>query len=186
MVFRPSDVGTLYVRTTAKDASNAIAAVEKLWKQYNPEEFFAYNFLDDTFNRMYRSDMQIGSLYTVITLIVILISCLGLFGLVTYTAEAKYKEIGIRKVFGASVSDIVTLLSKEFLILVVIAMCIAFPLAYYWLDTMLQDYAYHISIDWWIFALSFVTTITLTLLTVGRQALKAATSNPVNAITNCD
>ena len=184
MVFRPADVGTLYVRTTANDASNAIAAVDKLWKQYNPEEPFTYKFLDDTFNRMYRSDIQTGSLFTVITLIVILISCLGLFGLVTYTAEAKYKEIGIRKVFGASVSDIVTLLSKEFLILVVIAMFIAFPLAYYWLDTLLQEYAYRISIGWWIFVLAGVITVTLTFLTVARQALKAATANPVDAIKN--
>jgi putative ABC transport system permease protein len=184
MVFRPANVGTLYVRTTANDASNALAAVEQLWKQYNPEEPFTYKFLDDTFNRMYRSDIQTGSLFTVISLIVILISCLGLFGLVTYTAEAKTKEIGICKVFGASVSDIVTLLSKEFLLLVVVAMFIAFPLAYYWLDTMLQDYAYRISIGWWIFALAGVITIALTLLSVSRQAFKAATANPIEAIKN--
>ena len=182
MVIRQNNVGTLYVRTTANDAPKAIAAVEKLWKQYNPEETFTYNFLDDTFNRMYKSDIQTGRLTTIFTLIAILISCLGLFGLVTYTAETKTKEIGIRKVLGARVSNIVNMLSKEFLILVGIALLIAFPLAYYRIDKMLQDYAYHISIGWWIFALAGIITIILTLITVGRQAIKAATANPVKAI----
>ena len=95
MVIRPNNVGTLYIRTTANDASKAIAVVEKLWKQYNPEETFTYRFLDDTFNRMYRTDIRTGRLVGIFSFITILISCLGLFGLVTYTAEAKTKEIGI-------------------------------------------------------------------------------------------
>ena len=184
MVFRPHNVGTLYVRTTANDASKAIAAVEKLWKQYNPEETFTYYFLDDTFNRMYRADIRTGRLFEVFSFIAILISCLGLFGLVTYTAEAKTKEIGIRKVLGASVRNIVTMLSKEFLILVGISILIAFPLAYYCLVKMLQDYAYHISIGWWIFAFAGIITIVLTIITIGWQAVKAATANPVKAISN--
>jgi putative ABC transport system permease protein len=184
MVIRPSNVGALFIRTTANDASKAIAAVETLWKQFNPEDTFIYSFLDDTFNRMYRSDLLTGRLITVFTLIAVLISCLGLFGLVTYTAEAKYKEIGIRKVFGASVSDIVTMLSKEFLMLVGIAMLIAFPIAYYWIHTLFQDFAYRISIGWWIFALTGVITFLFTILTVGWKAIKAATANPVEAIKN--
>ena len=102
--------------------------------------------------------------------------------LVTYTAESKTKEIGIRKVLGASVSQIVKMLLKEFLILVGVSMLIAFPLAYYWLDGMLQDYAYRIPISWWIFALAGFITILMTLLTVSWKAIKAATANPVEAI----
>ena len=182
MAIRPADLGKLYVRTAANNASNAIAAVEKLWEQYNPEETFTYSFLDDTFNRMYRTDMQTGRLFGIFSFIAILISCMGLFGLVTYTAETKYKEIGIRKVFGASISDIVTMLSKDFLMLVGIAMLIAFPVAYYWLDNMLQYYAYRISISGWIFAFAALITLVLTLLTVGWQAIRAASANPVNVI----
>ena len=178
----PDWANMLYIRTTAKDAGRAIAAVEKLWKEYNPNYTFQYSFLDESFERLYRSDIRTGRLFVVFSLIAVLISCLGLFGLVTYTAEAKTKEIGIRKVLGASVGDIVTMLSKEFLILIVIAMFIAFPLAYYWLDTLLQDFAYRIFVDWWIFAMTGVITVALTLLTVGWKAFKAASANPVNAI----
>jgi putative ABC transport system permease protein len=112
----------------------------------------------------------------------VLISCLGLFGLVVFTAELKTKEIGIRKVLGASVMDVVKLLSEEFLIMVGIAILIAFPLAYFWLESILQDYAYRIPIGWWMFAAAALITVALTLLTVGRIAIKAAMKNPVEAI----
>ena len=138
--------------------------------------------MDESFEQLYCADIRTGRLFGIFSFIAILISCMGLFGLVTYSAEAKTKEIGIRKVLGASVSDIVILLTKEFLILVIIAICISFPLAYYWLDSLLQNFAYRISIGWWIFVLSGVITITLTLITIGWQAVKAATANPVKAI----
>ena len=173
---------TLYVRTSTNSASQAIAAVEKLWKQYEAELPFSYHFIDDEFDTIYKADLQTGILFRYFAVIAIFISCLGLFGLVTYTAETKTKEIGIRKVLGASVASIVKMLSKEFLILVGIAMLIAFPLAYFWLDRMLQDYAYRIDIAWWMFALAGIITIALTLITVGWKAIKAATANPVKAI----
>ena len=176
------DVDYLYVKTVPGKTGAAIAAVENIWKRYNDGYPFEIHFFDEEFNMMYQSDIRTGKLFTAFAMIAILISCLGLFGLVTYTAESKTKEIGIRKVLGASVSDIIKMLSKEFLILVGIAMLIAFPLAYYWLDKMLQDYAYRISIGWWIFALAGIITIALTLITVGWQAIKAATANPVEAI----
>jgi len=131
---------------------------------------------------MYQSDHVKRKLFNCFSIIAILISCLGLFGLVTYTAETKRKEIGIRKVLGASVSSIVIMLSKELLILVGIAMLIAFPLTYYLMDRMLQDYAYRISISWRIFAIAGIITVMLTLLTVGWRAFKAAMENPVKAI----
>ena len=173
---------TLYIRTTAQDAGSAIAAVEKLWKKYNPNYTFEYSFMDQSFERLYRSDIRTGQLFGVFSFIAVLISCLGLFGLVSYAAEAKTKEIGIRKAHGASVSDIVTMLSKEFLLLVGIAMLIAFPLSYYWLDKLLQNFAYRISIGWQIFALTGIISILLTLLTVGWRAISAATVNPVKSI----
>ena len=173
---------SLYVRTTGNGAAQAIASVEKLWKQYENELPFTYQFVDDEFDMTYKTDLRTGILFRYFAVIAILISCLGLFGLVTYTAETKTKEIGIRKVFGASIYDIVNMQSKEFLILVGIAMLIAFPIAYYWLDRMLQDYAYRIEISWWIFALAGIITVVLTLITVGWQAIKAATANPVKSI----
>jgi putative ABC transport system permease protein len=153
-----------------------------VWKEYNADYDFAYSFLDETFDATYKSDLRTGKRFTIFAVIALFISCLGLFGLVTYTAEMKTKEIGIRKVLGASVASIVEMLSKEFLILVGIAMVIAFPVAYYLLDKMLQDYAYRISIGWWMFSLAGVIVVVLTLLTVGWKAIKAATANPVKAI----
>ncbi len=172
----------MYVKAAPGKTQTAIASVEKIWKEQNKNADFSYSFLDADFDKMYKSDLRTGRLFSVFSLVAILISCLGLFGLVTYTAETKTKEIGIRKVLGASVAGIVEMLSKEFLILVGIAMLIAFPLAYYWLDKMLQDYAYRIDISWWMFAVAGAITITLTLLTVGWKAVKAATANPVKAI----
>ena len=184
MFYSQDWANTLYVRTTAQDAGKAVSAVEKLWKEYNPNYTFQYSFMDESFEQIYRSYIRTGLLFGIFSFAAILISCLGLFGLVTYKAEAKIKEIGIRKVFGAGIRDIVTLLIKEFMILVGIAMLIAFPLAYFWMDSLLQDFAYRISIGWWIFAISGVVTIVLTLLTVGWKAIKVATTNPVESVKN--
>jgi ABC-type antimicrobial peptide transport system permease subunit len=176
----------IYVKAGARNIPDALNAVESVYQEYNAGLPFTYSFLDDEFDRLYKSDIRTGSLFNIFAMIAILVSCLGLFGLVTYIAETKTKEIGIRKVLGAKVSDIVTMLSKEFLILVGIAMLIAFPLSYYLLDMMLQDYAYRIGIGWWIFGLAGVITVVLTVLTIGWQAVKAATANPAKAIMNCE
>ncbi len=172
----------LYVKTAPGKTKQAVAAVEKIWKEYNADYEFNYGFLDDNFDRIYRADIRTGKLFTCFAVIAIFISCLGLFGLVTYTAETKTKEIGIRKVLGASVPGIVRMLLKEFAVLVGIAMLVAFPVAYWLLDSFLQDYAYRISIGWRFFIAAGLLTIVLTLLTVGWQALKAATANPVKSI----
>jgi hypothetical protein len=172
----------LYVKVAPGNIKQAIAAVETVWKEFNADYDFAFNFLDESFDLTYKSDLRTGQLFTIFAFMAILISCLGLFGLVTYTAETKTKEIGVRKVLGASVSGIIMMLSKEFLILVGIAVLIAFPPAYYMLDRMLQDYAYRIDLSWWMFAASALIVIVLTLLTVGWRAFKAATADPVKAI----
>ena len=172
----------MYVKVEAYNVPNTLKAVENLYKQYNSELPFTYKFIDDEFDMLYKSDVRTGRLLNIFSLIAILVSCLGLLGLVTYNAETKAKEIGIRKVLGASVASIVGMLSREFLILVCIAMLIAFPTAYFLLDRLLQDYAYRITLSWRLFMLAGITTVILTIVTVGWQAIKAATKNPVQAI----
>ena len=182
MFYAPRETWGIYIRIAPGRTRDAIAAIENLWQQHNPEHPFTYSFIDDRFNRMYSSEIRTGRLFGTFSIIAILISCLGLFGLVVFTAEMKTKEIGIRKVLGASVLDIVKLLTKDFLILVCISILIALPLAYFWLDQMLQDYAYRISLSWWIFAVAALATVVLTLLTVSAMAIRAAMKNPVEAI----
>ncbi|MEJ0103791.1 MAG: ABC transporter permease [Bacteroidota bacterium] len=174
--------GKMYVRITDKDAPRALAAVESLWKKYNPDYPFEYIFLDDLFADLYKTDMHIGQLFNCFAIITILISCLGLFGLVTFTAESKVKEIGVRKVLGAGVPHIVALLSKDFLVLVLVAVVIAFPLAWYGLNNFLQGYAYRTNLSWWVFALAGFITLFIALFTVSFKCVQAALANPVKSL----
>jgi ABC-type antimicrobial peptide transport system permease subunit len=176
----------IYVKIAQGNIKEALAAIEKIWKEYNPDYEFYYNFVDDDFDKVYKTDIRMNQLFSIFAIIAIFISCLGLFGLITYTAESKTKEIGIRKVYGASIANILELLSKEFLILVGISILIAFPIAYFWLDKMLQDYAYRIHISWWLFAAAAGVTIVLTLLTVGFKALRAAMADPIRSISSSE
>jgi len=172
----------MYVKTTGKDAPKAITAAQKIWKGYASEFPFEYSFLDDDFNRMYKDDQRTGTLFNVFAIAAILISCLGLFGLATYTAQVKTKEIGIRKVLGASVTSLIRLLSKEFIVLVLTAFVIATPIAWYFMSKWLRDFAYRININWWIFLVTGILAIIIALLTVGFQAIKAAIANPVKSL----
>ena len=176
------DMDYLYVKALHGNTDQAIAAVANIWKQHNDGYPFEYKFLDEEFDQIYKSDIRTEKLFNAFAIIAIIISCLGLFGLVTYAAETKTKEIGIRKILGANVSDIIGMLSKEFITLVGIAILIAFPLSYYWLNKMLQDFAYHINLRWWMFAAAAFVTIALTLLTIGSKAFKAATANPAKSL----
>ena len=176
--------GKMYVRTTGKDAPRALAAAENVWKEYNADYTFDYTFLDSQFDDLYKTDMHVGQLFNCFAIITILISCLGLFGLVTFTAESKVKEIGVRKVLGAGVPDIVTLLSKDFLVLVLIAAAIAFPVAWYGLNSFLQGYAYRTNLSWWVFALAGVITLLIAMFTVSFKCVQAALANPVTALKN--
>ena len=179
---RPQQRNLMYARIEQGKTRIALDNIEKVWKRYNADFQFTYKFVDDTFEKMHRADMRTGTLFSLFAVIAVVISCLGLFGLVTFTAETKTKEIGIRKVLGASVSSIVKMLSREFLILVGVAMLIAFPLSYWLLSRMLEDFAYRIDISWWMFAAAAGMVTLLTLLTVGWKAIKAATANPIKAI----
>jgi putative ABC transport system permease protein len=176
--------GKMYVRTTAKDAPRALAAAENLWKKYNADYAFDYNFLDGQFDALYKTDTHVGQLFNCFAIVTICISCLGLFGLVTFTAESKVKEIGVRKVLGAGVPQIIALLSKDFLILILIAAAIAIPVAWNGLNSFLQGYAYRTNLSWWVFALAGFITLLTAMLTVGFKCIQAALANPVRALKN--
>ena len=172
----------MYIRTTGKDASKAIASAKSLWQKYNSEYDFTYNFLDNEFDELYKSDTHVGQLFNSFAIMAIVISCLGLFGLITFTAESKVKEIGVRKVLGAGVSNIVVLLSKDFLALVLVAAAIAFPVAWFGLNSYLQGYAYRTNMSWWVFAASGIITLLVALITVSFKCVQAALANPVNSL----
>lgn len=174
--------GAVSFKINAGSTSSLINQIENKWKSMTVDIPFSYRFLDDSFNEMYQNEQRIGSLSIMFALLAIVIACLGLFGLATYMAEQRTKEIGIRKVLGASISNIVTMISKDFLMLVAIACIIAFPVAWYTMNKWLANYSYRIDIEWWIFLVSGVTTFVIALLTVSLQSTKAATSNPIKSL----
>jgi putative ABC transport system permease protein len=173
----------LFARMDPKiDIKDKIASIEKIYKKYSADKPFEYYFLDDAFNETFKTEIRMSRMFTVFTAFAIFIACMGLFGLVTFTAETRTKEIGIRKVLGASVSGVVTLLSKDFFKLVFISIIIATPVAWYAMNKWLQDFAYKIEIAWWVFAAAGLMAIVITFLTVGFQSLKAALMNPVKSL----
>ena len=179
-LFYTEERGKIAVRSKSADVFSLISAVDNKWKSIAPNQPFSYSFMDEDFNNIYRAEQHIGKIAISFSILAILIACLGLFGLVTYAAEQRTKEIGIRKVLGASVANIVNMLSKDFMKLVFIAMLIAFPLGWYFMNKWLQDFAYRISIDWKIFLIAGLTAILIAILTVSAQAVKAALANPAN------
>ncbi len=164
------------------DWQAGIRKMEKLWKSTYPDAPFEYKFYDDMIAQYYKSERTMAKIINLSTGIAILISCLGLFGLATLTAFQRTKEIGVRKVLGASIAGIVAMLSKDFVSLVLIALVIASPIAWYFMDQWLADFAYHIDISWWVFALAGVTAMAIALLTVGYQSVRAALMNPVESL----
>jgi len=173
----------MFIRLKAGvDLNTALAKTGDVLKKDNPGYPFEYKFMDEEFNRLFRSEMLIGTLSRLFAILAIFITCLGLFGLAAYTAERRTKEIGIRKVLGATIANVVTLLSKDFLQLVAIAALIAFPVSWLMMNKWLQDYAYRITIDWWVFILAGITALIIALMTVSYQAFKSAIMNPVKSL----
>jgi len=166
----------------AENFKNTIVQVESAWKQVYPEDKFEYHFFDETIASLYDKEQKTSQLMNAAMLIAIFISCMGLFGLATFTAQQRLKEISIRKVLGASVSGIVTMLGRDFLVLVVIALLIASPIAYYFMHRWLQDFAYRIDISWWVFLSSGIAAILIAILTISFQSIKAALANPVKSL----
>lgn len=170
------------IRVRAGQAQAAVKAIELQWKNFTGEAAPEYSFMDEDFDRQYRSEQRLGKVLGAFTVIAIFIACLGLFGLSAFMAESRTKEIGIRKVLGASVASIIALLSKDFLKLVLVAIAIAVPIAYWAAGLWLQDFAYRVDLPWWVFASSGAGAVVIAFLTVAAQALRAAQSNPVNAL----
>ncbi len=148
----------------------------------NTGESFTYSFMDDLYNKTYAAEQKTGTILNIFSALTIFVACLGLFGLATYAAEQRRKEIGVRKVLGASVTQLTQLLSKEFLKLVFIASLIAFPVAWWAMNKWLQSFAYRIDISWWVFALPVLRALLVAMLTVSFQAIKAAIANPVTSL----
>lgn len=179
----PSSANQMLISVkSGQDVQEALSSVENILDKHNPGYPFEYRFMDDEFNRLFTSEMMLGRLSRLFAILTIVISCLGLFGLAAYTAERRTKEIGIRKVLGATVSNVVTLLSRDFLWLVAIAAVIAFPLAWWIMHQWLAGFAYRIDISWWVFALAGVLAVVIALCTVSFQAVKAGLSNPVKSL----
>ena len=174
-----NDPGTISFRMKTADMAQTIGRIKTTWKSIAPNEPFTYSFLNDEFENMYRSEQRSGKIFISFAVLAIIIACLGLFGLAAYAAEQRTKEIGIRKVLGATVSNIVTMLSKDFLKLVLIASIIAFPVAWWFMNKWLEDFAYRIQISWWVFVLASFVSIFIAIITVSFQAIKAALTNPV-------
>jgi putative ABC transport system permease protein len=178
----PRNINVFTLKIKGGDIPNTIAAVQSKWKTLVPQRPLTYYFLDQNFNKQYATEDRFGKLFMYFAVLAIMISCLGLLGLASYSTLQRTREIGIRKVLGASVPGIVNMLSKEFLLLVGIAAIIAFPLAWLGMHSWLKDFAYKIDIGWWVFAVAGILAMMIALTTVSYQAIRAALANPVKSL----
>ena len=172
----------MFIKTQTTDYQQLLTGLEQQWKATVNNVPFDYRFVDKEVEKLYDEEKRLSQISIVFTILAILISCLGLFGLVSFVAEQKKKEIGIRKVLGASIGSVVQLLTKDFIKLVLIALAIATPIAYYFMQRWLEDFTYRIDIQWWVFALAGGFAILITFFTVGFQSLKSAVANPVKSL----
>ena len=186
LVFAGRNGSTIHIRlipnASGQTWQTAIAKIEKAYKQIYPEEEFSYSFFDETIASMYKSELNTARLLKWASGLAIFISCLGLLGLVIYITNTRTKEIGIRKILGASVAAIVSSLSKDFVLLVLLAIVIATPIAWWATYTWLQDFVYRTSMNWWVFVLSGFIMLTLAAVTLSIQTIKAAVANPVKSL----
>lgn len=180
MVLGPGD--GLVVKMEKNRVAGVLKEVQDKWAAFSPEEPFTYAFLDQKYMEQYESERRMGEVLGIFAILTILIACLGLFGLATFAAEQRTREIGIRKVLGASLADILKLLSRDFVRLVLVANLLAWPLAYVIMENWLRDFAYRIHISWWFFAVSGTATFLIALITIGIRAFKAGTANPVKSL----
>ena len=174
--------GLISIKVASANLPAIIKAIESKWNQLIPNRPFDYNFLDEFFDKQYRSEDRFGSLFTNFAVLAIFISCLGLLGLASYSAIQRTKEIGVRKVLGASVSNIVNLLSIDFIKLVLVAFVIAAPIGWFCMNSWLKDFAYRVNITWWVFAIAGIAALLIAFFTISFQAIKAAIANPVKSL----
>lgn len=186
LYYDPKNTPRISIKTTGTDAAKAIAAAEVEWKKYNPGFPINYTFLDESFNKLYQTEQRTGTLFNIFAGIAILISCLGLLGLTAYTAQVRTREIGVRKVLGATVPGIVSLLARDFIRLVLVAIVVAVPISWYAMNKWLEDFAYRTNLNWTIFALSGLLAILIAMITISFQSVKAALVNPVKSLKQND
>ena len=183
LLFRLGDrTAATAFKISTQNVQGLVKNIEDKWKTMASGMPFSYQFLDESFDNMYREEQRTGKLGLTFAVIAIMIACLGLFGLATYMAEQRIKEIGVRKVLGATAGNITTMLSKDFVKLVLIAAVFAFPIAWWAMNKWLQDFAFRIDIGWWVFALAGFIALLIAVLTVSSQAIKAALANPVKSL----
>ena len=178
----PNNARLFSLNIASDDMASTVASLEEKWQTLAPHRPFHYFFLDESFDQQYRAEVRFGQLFVCFASLAVFIACLGLLGLISYTVVQRTKEIGIRKVLGATESSIVRLLSKDFLLLVVVAFVVASPLAWYFLHRWLEEFAYRVTLSWWTFALAGVLATLIAMLTVSFQSVKAAMANPVDAL----
>lgn len=181
-MFLGRNSGNIIVKIRTEKLPEFLTSLKREWETFSPAAPFSYSFLDDRFEQVYVGEQKIEQVLTLFSSLTIFIACLGLFGLATYTAEQRTKEIGVRKVLGASVGSVVALLSQDFLKLIVIALVLASPVAWWGMNQWLEEFAYKVTIDWWIFALAGLLAIGIALLTVSFQSIKAALTDPVKSL----
>jgi putative ABC transport system permease protein len=182
ILYRGNYPACISFRMKTNDLESGIADIKNIWEKTAPGLPFNYEFMDEQFDQIYRSESRAGSLILGFAVLAVIIACLGLFGLATFITQQRTKEIGIRKVLGASVASVVSLLSRDFLKLVLIAIVIASPIAYYFMQKWLSDFAYRIDMQWWMFVVAGVLAVGIAFLTVGFQSVKAALANPVKSL----
>ncbi len=178
----PTWLNRVYVKIEPGRITDGVAAVERVFKKFSPDRPFEFSFLDDEFDRLYRAEQRTGNIFEYFAIIAVVISCLGLFGLVMFTTEQRTREIGIRKVLGASVSSLFALISVDFVGLVIAANVIAIPAAWYIMDLWLSGFAYHIDIRWVTFVIAGIVSVAVAWATMSYQSIRAATANPVNSL----
>ncbi|MGB5482732.1 MAG: FtsX-like permease family protein, partial [Eudoraea sp.] len=173
---------SLAIKLEKGSFTHAIESIEGIWNKVAPGQPFDYYFMEDSFNNTYKSEQRLGHIFIIFTILSILIACLGLFGLAAFNAQKRTKEIGIRKVMGASVSQITYRLSSDFLKLVLVAILISLPIGWFAMNKWLEDFSYRIEIGWWVFALATLLAVAIAILTVSYQSIKAAIANPVRSL----
>lgn len=179
----PDRQGEILLRIRSENVEETLAFLEKKWRELPTHLILNYNFIEDSLeNRIYQQDKRVGKVFVFAAILAIVLACLGLFSLASFTSERRIKEIGVRKVLGASVFNIILLLNKDFSLLVLIANLLSWPIAYYVMHRWLQDFAYRVGIDWWLFIIASIITFVITVLTISYHSIKAATANPIESL----
>ncbi|HEX8332681.1 MAG TPA: FtsX-like permease family protein, partial [Segetibacter sp.] len=181
-IVSPQADNNILIKLSGQNIPSVLAQVENKWRIFSSERAFEYTFLDERFAKLYQSESRFQKVFVSLVILGIIIACLGLLGLATFAAQQRIKEIGIRKVLGASVANVVGLLSKDFLKLVMVSLIIAVPIGWYAMNNWLRDFAYRVDIQWWIFPLAGSLAVLIAFFTISFQAIKAAIANPAKSL----